>query len=299
VLSIFTIPKPFVGHIEVIQRNAIRSWLALRPSCEITLFGNERGTADCASQLGLRHVPDLKRNEYGTPLLDDAFRQAEETAGFPHLCYVNTDIILPVALTEAVKRIPFPVFLMTGQRMEVDVDTELDFGDPGHALAVESQLRAKGWLLPPMGTDYFVFTKGAFGELPPFVVGRPGWDNWMVFRARQLHLPVVDATSQLLSYHQNHDYSHVPGASGSSWEGPEADSNRALAGPLAVEFTRKSATWRLTADGLIRYHWWNRGPVTIVTELAAFHPWARPLVPMVRALSNARAKLRAAWRGGK
>ena len=27
-LTIFTIPKPFIGHIGVIQRNAIMSWLA-------------------------------------------------------------------------------------------------------------------------------------------------------------------------------------------------------------------------------------------------------------------------------
>ena len=30
-LTIFTIPKPFVGHIGVIQRNAIISWLNLSP----------------------------------------------------------------------------------------------------------------------------------------------------------------------------------------------------------------------------------------------------------------------------
>ena len=31
-LTIFAVPKPFEGHIDVIQRNAIRSWQRLRPA---------------------------------------------------------------------------------------------------------------------------------------------------------------------------------------------------------------------------------------------------------------------------
>jgi hypothetical protein len=30
-LTIFAVPKPFEGHIGMIQRNAIRSWKGLRP----------------------------------------------------------------------------------------------------------------------------------------------------------------------------------------------------------------------------------------------------------------------------
>ena len=293
-LSIFTIPKPFVGHIGVIQRNAVRSWLALRPACEITLFGDEEGTAACAAELGVRHVAKVACNEFGTPLLSDTFEQAEDAAGFPHLCYVNCDIILPAALTESVRRVPFPAFLMTGRRMYVDVDSELDFGDPKRALETEAELEAKGTLRFSTGTDFFVFTNGAFGKLPPFAVGRPGWDNWMVFRARQLHLPVVDASPQMLAFHQNHDYAHIPKSTGEFWEGPEADRNRGLIEPLALEFTKNSATWRLTATGLVRHHWWDRGLGTALTELAAFHRWARPAIPALALLRRARAGLRSA-----
>jgi hypothetical protein len=49
-LTIFTIPKPFRGHIEVIQRNAIESWLRLRPQCEIILCGDDPGVAEAASE---------------------------------------------------------------------------------------------------------------------------------------------------------------------------------------------------------------------------------------------------------
>jgi hypothetical protein len=45
-LTIFAIPKPFRGHIGVIQRNAICSWLELRQACEIILLGDDEGTAE-------------------------------------------------------------------------------------------------------------------------------------------------------------------------------------------------------------------------------------------------------------
>ena len=48
-LTLFSTPKPFRGHIAVIQTNAIRSWLELEPACEVILFGDEEGTAEVAA----------------------------------------------------------------------------------------------------------------------------------------------------------------------------------------------------------------------------------------------------------
>jgi len=47
--------------------------------------------------------------------------------------------------------------------------------------------------------------------MPPFAIGRAGWDNWMIFQARENDWLVVDATADLMIIHQNHDYSHLPG----------------------------------------------------------------------------------------
>ena len=104
-LTIFSIPKPFLGHIGVIQRNAVKSWLALRPECEVILLGDEEGTATCAQELGVRHCAGIARNEYGTPLLDDAFARVTAASRFPRLCYVNADIILPAAFLRCVERV--------------------------------------------------------------------------------------------------------------------------------------------------------------------------------------------------
>jgi hypothetical protein len=68
-LTIFACPKPFTDpHIAIIQRNAITSWTLLRPRPEIILFGDEPGVTEICKELGLRHVGEVERNEYGTPL---------------------------------------------------------------------------------------------------------------------------------------------------------------------------------------------------------------------------------------
>jgi hypothetical protein len=277
-LTIFTIPKPFTGATGLAQCNALRSWTGLRPACEIIMFGDEEGTKERAAEFGARHVPDVACSEFGTPRLDDAFGRAEAMASFPLLCFVNADIVLPATFAEAVAQVRFPAFLMVGQRWDVDVTSELDFGDPSAVAIIESTLSTKGSLHPAWGSDYFVFTKGALGELPPFVVGRAAWDNWMIYRARRLRLPVVDASDYLAVYHQNHGPARLPPVPGQPQLDPEFDANRRLIDVWAQQFTSAFATWRFDGAGLVRRPWWTRGRGPLLREAAALHPWTRPFV---------------------
>ena len=61
-IALFTVPKPFIGHIDTIQRNAMLSWTLLRPECEILLFGDEVGTAEVGNELCLRHMAEVECN---------------------------------------------------------------------------------------------------------------------------------------------------------------------------------------------------------------------------------------------
>ena len=79
-ITFFTIPKPFKDHISVIQRNAIISWSQLHPDCEIILYGDEEGIKEIADEFGLIHIPDIEKNEYGTPFLDFVFNDAQARA---------------------------------------------------------------------------------------------------------------------------------------------------------------------------------------------------------------------------
>jgi hypothetical protein len=105
-LTLFSVPKPFEGHIGVIQRNALGSWVRL-PEVEIILVGDEPGAAEAATEVGATHVRTVDRNEYGTPLLDSVFRQVREISKQPRLVYANADVMLFPDLVDAVRRIGF------------------------------------------------------------------------------------------------------------------------------------------------------------------------------------------------
>ncbi len=94
-VTIFTAPKPFGdAHIDKIQRNAIRSWKALGKDVEIALIGGEEGIARAASDLGVRHLPTVRTNKEGTPLISSIFELGRSINESPLLAYINSDILL-------------------------------------------------------------------------------------------------------------------------------------------------------------------------------------------------------------
>ena len=253
-LTIFAIPKAFEGHTGIIQRNAVKSWALLRPACELILCGDDPGVAEAASEFGVGHLPDVDRNEYGTPLLTSAFQQAAAAASNPLLCYVNADIILMNDFVRAARRVRLRRFMMVGQRWDLDAAGPLDFAD-GWQGRLRERVRAEGTLLAEYGIDYFCFParEQALLDLHKFPVGRPAWDNWFVYRARALGIPLIDATRAVTVVHQNHDYGHVPKRSGTMWEGPEADRSRAWSKELGMPelFTIRDATHVMTQRTLL------------------------------------------------
>lgn len=209
-LTIFATPKKFDGHIGVIQRNAIQSWTRMSPRPHIILFGTEYGTAEIAREFGLAHVPEIKCNQWGTPLVSDLFEQGESHSTSPVLSYVNSDIVLFDDFARAVTRVAdlTPQFLMVGRRNDLDIPDELSFQD-GWSEALRQRARREGKLQIARSIDYFAFSRGLYPAMPPLAIGRFWWDNWLLWRARSLNAAVVDATSEVLIVHQNHDYSHT------------------------------------------------------------------------------------------
>jgi len=249
-LTIFSVPKPFHDHIGIIQKNAIRSWTLLEPACEIILMGKDEGTAEIASELGLRHIPDIEHNEYGTPLVSSIFETARSIAGNELMCYINADIIMMSDFLPAVRRVHLKPSLMIGQRWNIDINEPLDFNDAGWESRLRILLSSSGELNSPRGMDYFVFYKGQYSDIPPFALGRTSWDNWLVYRMRYLKIPVVDMTPVVTAVHQNHSYSNVPDGQDGAFKGPEAVINQKLLGGSDYSLCSRHATRILTPGGL-------------------------------------------------
>jgi hypothetical protein len=251
-LTVFSTPKPFEGHFAMIQRNAIRSWTLLHPDCEVILFGDEEGTEAVASEFGVRHIPHVKRNEYGTPFISDLFDQAQQLGVHDTLCYVNCDTILLSDLIPSVERAKRKRrFLMVGRRWGLRVTDHLDFGPHNWEEQLRTAVKQRGSPGHPSAIEYFVFNRGLWGELPPLVVGRPRWDNYMLYRARSRKAALIDASSDVTAIHQDHDYSHHPKGREGVWNGVEAQRNHELMG---TGFTTEHSTHLLTGEKL-RVNW--------------------------------------------
>jgi hypothetical protein len=229
-ITIFAIPKPFVGHTDTIQRNALRSWNEIKPDCEILLFGDDEGVGQAADEINAKWIPGIEKSEYGTPRLDSVFTTASKVATGDILCYVNADNLLydPVVSTALSAHETFPDgFLCTGRRWDVDVDALIDPKSESFLKYAESTHTIADF----PGMDYFIFPRGQFPEFPPFIVGRRGWDNWLIWNARSKEIPVIDTSGAITVIHQNHDYNHIPENKGNRWEDcPESDYNLKIAG---------------------------------------------------------------------
>jgi len=171
------------------------------------------------------------------------------------MCYVNSDIILLDDTMSTINRIPFDKYLIAGQRRDVDIFSLIDYEDPEW----ENNLREyekKNHKFFHGGIDYLIFPKGIFSHLPPFAVGRAGWDNWLIFYSRKLQIPTIDATQTMTAIHQNHSYSHVPSQAGHGYSGPESDHNFKLSGGRRIYlWNLDDVKWIITQSDLINKGW--------------------------------------------
>lgn len=296
-MTLFTTAKPFRGHSAIIQRNAIQSWIRLRPKCEVVLFGDEEGTAEIAGEFGLCHIPDVARNEYGTPLLSAMFDTAQQVASHSILCYVNADIILMSDFMQAVEQVVHHkrCFLMVGQRWDVNLNQSWDFSRPDWESRMREYVRTRGSLHPPYGIDYFVFPHGLWGDIPPFAIARTAFDNWLIYAARNRGAAVIDATRAVMAVHQNH--AHV--FEGTKWVGtreyPEAKRNLEIAGGYRYAFTLQDATHILTSKGPkldLSHRRLSRHLHTLPILFPQFRPLAMLVMPLVRVSRPLRLRLR-------
>jgi hypothetical protein len=268
-ITLFSAPKPFTDpHIAMIQRNAIKSWTLL-PEVEVLLLGEEAGLAEAARELGVGHIRNVECNESGTPLISSMFELARRNSNSDLLCIINADMILMSDFVKAAMvsssllkthRQASPrrhgdeglqKFVLLSQRWDLDLTQPLEFTGNWQD-ELRNTVYSSGSLHRPSGSDFFLFPLSTFHEIPSFTIGRAGWDNWMIYKARKENWSVIDCTPSLMIVHQNHDYSHLPGGK-PHYEHPDTNVNIRLAGGEAnIRYTIVDATHQLRNGKLVR-----------------------------------------------
>jgi hypothetical protein len=261
-LTLFTTAKPFLGHSAIIQRNALKSWTLLHPNVEVILFGDDEGAAEVARELRIRYEPYVPRSEHGSKRLDYMFSTARAIARNEILCYVNCDIILMDDFLRALKQVrgKHSKFLMVGRRWDIEMPEPLDYMQASWRSRLQGVALMRGVQRSEEWVDYFAFSKSLYGaSVPPLVVGRVHWDQWLVWKALQSGAAVIDASRGVIAVHQNHDYSYHPQGRAGVWHGTEADENFRLAGSGRHMRRISDATEVLEATGIrsntVRRQW--------------------------------------------
>lgn len=201
-ISIFSTCKPFKWVFASTQRNAIESWVRL--GLEVILVGDDEGTAEVAREFNCIYVPEVERRQ--APLMDSLFQAGRQYASHDILCYSNADIMLLSDFVRAVEKAAarFPKqFLMIGQRWDTPIREPWDFSGRWE-IRMMRFLKAVAHLHQPQGMDCFVWRRGLYEEIPPFGMGEPANDSWLVWYAIERGIPVIDCTNVVTFVHQWH-----------------------------------------------------------------------------------------------
>ncbi len=207
-ITIFATPKNFEDIFIHIQENAIKSWRYISDDIQIVILGDSNGSKEMAKEVNADYIPNVRCSPKGTPYASDLFFQAEKIAKFPIITFINADIILPKNFVEEVQSVANKMsrYLIIGHRWDMDIHEKLDLQSRSFHKNFWQTVPEKGKLHAPSGIDYFVFNKGLWKTLPDFIIGRPGFDNWLIWKARRRRVPVIDATKAINVVHQNHHF---------------------------------------------------------------------------------------------
>lgn len=251
-ITFFSTAKPFQGHNATIQRNALESWRRLDADIEIILLGDDPGAAEVCRELDLRYELKIERKENGTKTVRSVFGQAQEMARHDYVCYCNCDIVFTADFLRGFQtvRARFGKFLMVGRRWDLDVNQPLDFSLPDWQQTLVERARREGFQRLHYNIDYFVFPRGLYSEFPDLVIGRNHWDQWLVWKAADEGVPVVDASEAVCAIHQNHDYSYHPQGMTGVWNDEASKANFRAAGGRRHLHTIEDATYFLGPAGI-------------------------------------------------
>jgi hypothetical protein len=127
----------------------------------------------------------------------------------------------------------------------------LDFNSERWEDELRAKVRTANDPHGPHAIDYFLSPKDLLVAMPPFLIGRPGWDQWFIENALQKKVPVIDVTESVIAVHQAHHHNHAGGLEVYR-SGPETQHNHALMGAEGYRYTMNYATHRLTLRGIER-----------------------------------------------
>lgn len=222
VVTMFTTPfgAPVGSQKYYIQQNAVRA-LAILPEVDVVVFSHEQAVRDMMAPLpGVEVVDKYETNKFGTPFLHSMFQHVEHHAGSHMFGYMNADILFCSELVDTLQVVIDAVskgklkkhVLVVGRRTNVQLPKKLHDQHAAMITSLEDidhkvkTMAKTGQLFQTDAEDFFIITPGTFNwaKMPQFVIGRPGYDNWLVDYGyhHSSRIDMVDVTKTVHAVHQ-------------------------------------------------------------------------------------------------
>lgn len=206
---IFSTFKPFIKDFIVEQTNALHSWKNLRCKPKIVIIGNDLGVENICKKEKVINHKEVKKNEYGTPLVQDIFENGWKYANENDICiFVNGDIILTNSLCDGLEKFvkEYPNYnklnyLITSIRYDWYNFKQIDFANPNWESHINQDM--KGEYSPPSAIDIFIHRKGTINFIPDYSgIAKMSYDSLIMAHANKHFDVTINATKIIKIYHQ-------------------------------------------------------------------------------------------------
>lgn len=192
----------------IVHNNTLANWASFKPFVNLILFSNESDVLSTSVKYGWDAISLSNTSRFrNPPVLREMFLTAMEKYDTPWYGYINADILFTSDLIKTLRFISstFPLntsrVLITGRRTNVNNVTLVNISSDD---AIRHTAASFGSLFREDAEDYFITTKSfPWSTVLPVVVGRPGYDNWLVAEAWcRLETAVIDVTDTNVMLHQ-------------------------------------------------------------------------------------------------
>ena len=209
----------------LVHNLTVKNWLSMRPYIIPVIFTNESGLAKECERQDWNVFPVKVESAGGIPVLKYMYKKVMEIYNTTFYAYSNSDILFTDTLIHTLLSLKNSsihlegTVMIVGKRTNVQYVTEIE-GSSWTSLT--SVAKTRGNLSFGNAEDYFITPRTyPWDNIAEVVIGRPAYDNWLVYNARKQKHMIIDATDTLLAVHQttgagnmeghghkNKDYNH-------------------------------------------------------------------------------------------
>jgi hypothetical protein len=232
---------PLKAHV---QLNTLRAWTHLRPQVRCVPFTEDPAWARVGEMLGMQSMIEFPTNVFGTPLFFEGLQLVETVYGSTSTVvgYANADILfddtlsaaLEVILEQQAQQVVQRKFLVVGRRHNIAIKPHMVVEPKSRFQASSPQVKlwaeAASEQFLHNAQDYFfvpananVFPKE---DDPDLVIGRLGYDNWVVdYAFRQPDIDLIDVSGTVRAVHQTESTGNWASSDREDLDGADRDWN--------------------------------------------------------------------------